>query len=92
MLLVTIEKFETNLVLVNVNKLKPYKYMEYEVQKQEQQMPVYWGQNVGGVQAENFDMEVNDEDYEIQKPHMKNVKDKEQIKNPTMNIILIFNL
>jgi len=36
MLLVTIEKFETNPVLVNVNKLKPYKYMEYEVQKQEQ--------------------------------------------------------
>ncbi len=37
MLLVTIEKFETNLVLVNVNKLKPYKYMEFEIQKQEQQ-------------------------------------------------------
>jgi hypothetical protein len=41
-LLVTIEKLETNLVLVNVNKLKPYKYMEYEVHKQEQKMPVYW--------------------------------------------------
>jgi len=35
MLLVTIEKFKTNLVLVNVNKLKPYKYMESEVQKKE---------------------------------------------------------
>ncbi len=45
----TIEKFETNPVLVNVNKLKPYKYMEFEVQKQEQQIPIYWGQNVGGV-------------------------------------------
>ncbi len=33
MLLVTIEKFETNPVLVNVNKLKPYKYMESEVHK-----------------------------------------------------------
>jgi hypothetical protein len=33
MLLVTIEKFETNLVLVNMNKLKPYKYMECEIQK-----------------------------------------------------------
>ncbi len=31
LLLVTIEKFETNLVLVNVNKFKPYKYMEFEV-------------------------------------------------------------
>jgi hypothetical protein len=30
-LLVTIEKFETNLLLINVNKLKPYKYMESEV-------------------------------------------------------------
>ncbi len=47
-LMVTIEKFETNLVLVNVNKLKPYKYMEFEVQKQEQ-MLIYWEQNVGGV-------------------------------------------
>jgi hypothetical protein len=28
-----IEKFETNRVLVNVNKLKPYKYMKFEVQK-----------------------------------------------------------
>ncbi len=34
-LLMTIEKFTTNHVLVNVNKLKPYKYMEFEVQKQE---------------------------------------------------------
>jgi hypothetical protein len=30
-LLVTIEKFETNLVLVNVNKVKPYKYRESKV-------------------------------------------------------------
>jgi hypothetical protein len=36
-LLVTIEKFETNLVLVNMNKLKPYKYMEFEVKKKKQQ-------------------------------------------------------
>ncbi len=35
-LLVTIEKFEVNHVLINVNKLKPYRYMESEVQKQEQ--------------------------------------------------------
>jgi hypothetical protein len=32
-LLVTIEKFEINHVLVNVNKFKPYKYMESKVQK-----------------------------------------------------------
>jgi hypothetical protein len=36
MLLVTIEKFETNPMLVNVNKLKPYKYMESKVKKKEQ--------------------------------------------------------
>jgi len=30
-LLVTFEKFETNHVLVKMNKLKPYKYMEFEV-------------------------------------------------------------
>jgi hypothetical protein len=41
MLLVTIKKFEANLMLVNVNKLKPYKYMESEVQKQEQQIATY---------------------------------------------------
>jgi len=32
-LFVMIEKFEINLLLVNVNKLKPYKYMKSEVQK-----------------------------------------------------------
>jgi hypothetical protein len=48
MLLVTIEKFENNPMLVNVNKFKPYKYMEFEVQKQEQQMLVYWEYNIGG--------------------------------------------
>jgi hypothetical protein len=31
MLLVTIEKFETKPMLVNANKLKLYKYMEYEI-------------------------------------------------------------
>ncbi len=48
-LLVTIKKFETNHGLVNVNKLKPYKYMESEVQNQEQQMLIYWEQNAGGI-------------------------------------------
>jgi hypothetical protein len=35
-LLVTIEKFEINPMLVNVNKLKPYKYMESKDKKKEQ--------------------------------------------------------
>jgi hypothetical protein len=42
----TIEKFETNPMLVNLNKLKLYKYMESKVQKQKQQMPIYWEQSV----------------------------------------------
>jgi hypothetical protein len=64
-LLVTIEKFETNLVLVNVNKFKPYKYMEFKVQNQEQQMRIYWEQSEGGVHVENFDIEKEDKDCEI---------------------------
>jgi hypothetical protein len=35
MLLVTVEKFEINRVLVNVNMLKAYKYVEFEVHNQE---------------------------------------------------------
>jgi hypothetical protein len=48
-LLVTIEKFETNPMLVNMNKLKPYKYMEFEVRKKKQQMRIYWENNACGV-------------------------------------------
>ncbi len=66
--------------------------MEFEVQKQEQQMPVYWEQNPSGVQAENFDMEEEDEDCEIQKSQMQSIKDEEQMKDPTINTILIFDL
>jgi hypothetical protein len=42
----TIERLETNPVLVNVNKLKLEIYMESEVQKKEQQMSVYWKKSV----------------------------------------------
>jgi len=67
-LLVTIEKFEINLVLVNMNELKPFKYMEFEVQKKEQHMPIYWEQSASGVQEANFDTKEDDEGCEIQKP------------------------
>jgi len=53
----TIEKFESNPILANVNKLKPYKYMESKFLKNEQQMFVYWEQNAGGVHKANFDIE-----------------------------------
>jgi hypothetical protein len=65
MLLVIVEKFDTNLVLVNVNKLKPYKYMESKVHKQEQHMLVYWEQSTSGLEAEDFHMEVEDEACDI---------------------------
>ncbi len=56
-LLVTIEEFETNLVLVNVNKLKPYKYMDLKVKKKNNKCQ-YWEQNASGVQEANFDIKV----------------------------------
>jgi hypothetical protein len=90
--LVIIEKFETNPVLVNVNKLKPYKYKEFEVQKQKQQMPMYWEHNTCGLQAEDFDMEVEDENYEIQKPHIQNNEDVEHMEDLIINILLILEL
>jgi len=48
MLLVSIEKFETNPMLVNINKLKPYKYMESKVQNKNKNACIL-GKNVGGI-------------------------------------------
>jgi hypothetical protein len=42
--------------------------MESEVHKQEQQMLMYWEQNTSGLQAKDSDMEMEDDNYEIQKP------------------------
>jgi hypothetical protein len=33
-------------------------------------MSIYWEQSVSEVQAKNFDMDEEDENYEIQKPQM----------------------
>ncbi len=55
-------------------------------------MLVYQEQSASGVQEVNFDIEEDDERCEIQKPQRKNVKDIEQIVDPTMNKIFIFNL
>ncbi len=66
--------------------------MESKVHKQKQQMPVYWEQSVGGVQEENSNMEEEDEDCEIQKPQMWRIEDEEQMKDPMVNIVLIFDL
>ncbi len=78
-------------MLVNVNKLKSCQYMEFEMQKKEQHMLIYWEYNASGLQEANFDPK-DDEGCEIQKPQMKNAKDKKQITNPTMNTIFISNL
>ncbi len=76
MLLVTIEKFETNLMLVNVNEFKLYKYMEFEIQKQKQQMSMYWEQRVSGFQVEDYDMKVEDEDCVTKKPQIQGNEEK----------------
>ncbi len=55
-------------------------------------MLIYWEQSVGGVQEANFDTQEDDEVCEIQKPQMKNDEDKEQIIDPIMNTIFIFDL
>ncbi len=46
-------------MLVNVNKFKPYKYMEFKFFKQKKQM--YWEQNASGVQEVNSDTKKDDE-------------------------------
>jgi hypothetical protein len=47
-----------------VNKLKPYKYIKFEVQKKEQ-MLVYWEKSAGGVQEANFDTEEDNDKCQI---------------------------
>jgi hypothetical protein len=41
-LLVTLTNFEPNPVLVNINKLKPCKFIEFEVQDFEVHTSIYW--------------------------------------------------
>ncbi len=53
-------------------------------------MLIYWEQNVGGIQVENFNIEEENEDYEIQKPYMQSMKDEKQMEDLAINIILIF--
>jgi hypothetical protein len=67
-LLVTFTNFEPNLVLVNINKLKPYKFIEYEVQDFEVQTPIYWEKlyatnkpQKGGGDNNDMDEDANDE-------------------------------
>ncbi len=55
-------------------------------------MPVYWEQNVNGVQEAHSDTKEDDEGYQVQKPQMKNDENKKQITNLAVNTIFIFNL
>jgi hypothetical protein len=64
--------------------------MEFELQKKEQQMLIYWEHSASGIQEANYDIEDN-EGCEIHKPQMKNVEDQEQI-DPAVNTIFIFDL
>jgi hypothetical protein len=63
---VTIEKFETNPILVNMNKLKPYKYMESEVQKKKTiNVSILGKKSACGIQEANFDIEEDDEGCQL---------------------------
>ncbi len=55
-------------------------------------MPIYWEQNASGVQVKNFDTEEEDEDCEIQKSQTQSIKDEKQMKDLTINTILICDL
>ncbi len=55
-------------------------------------MLVCWGNSACGDQEVNSNTKEDNDGCEIQKPHMKNDEDKEQITNLTMNIIFIFDL
>ncbi len=41
MLLMTLDKFDPNHVLVNVNKLKPYQFLDDEAQTTNRLIPMY---------------------------------------------------
>ncbi len=53
-------------------------------------MPMYLEQSVDGIRVKNFNSE--EEDCEIQKPQMQSTKDEEQMEDPAINTILIFDL
>ncbi len=53
---------------------------------------MYWEQNIGGLQVEYFDTEVEDEDHDIQKPQIQSNEDEKQMEDPTVNKILIVEL
>ncbi len=55
-------------------------------------MSMYWEQNVGGFQEEDFDIEVEDEDYVTQKPQMQGTEKEEQMENPEVKAILTLKL
>ncbi len=55
-------------------------------------MLIYWELNAGGIQAKNSGTKEKNENCEIQKPQMQNTKDEEQMEDPTVNTILIFDL
>jgi hypothetical protein len=42
MLLVTLDKFNSNLMLVNVNKLKPYQFLDEKTHTTNWPKPMYW--------------------------------------------------
>jgi hypothetical protein len=55
-------------------------------------MSVYWEYSAGGLKEENYNTKEENEDCEIQKPHMQNTEDEKQMEDLVINTILIFYL
>ncbi len=55
-------------------------------------MSVYWEQSACELKAKNYNTKEENENCEIQKPHMQNIKDEKQMEDLVTNTILIFNL
>jgi hypothetical protein len=55
-----IDKLDPNPILVNVNKLKPFQLLEYEVQSVGYPTPLYW-ERQGDVSIENKKVDSDEE-------------------------------
>ncbi len=55
-------------------------------------MPIYWEQSGGGLQEEEFDMEVEDEGCVTQKPQMRGNDEEEQMEDLEVKTILTLKL
>jgi hypothetical protein len=55
-------------------------------------MPIYWERSGGGLQEEDFDTKVEDEDYVTPKPHMNGNDEEERMEDLEVKTILTSKL